>query len=156
MSKSNEIQSKKEKPSNPKREALIEKSIFARQLRDSDPNLEEMTINELVIENFYADEENTEFNTFRQWKEQGAVIKKGSASFPVWGQPIKAKDPKINTEGMSEEEKEKAKYKYWPICHLFSNAQIIFPKEENSKDDQERAKPLEKNELVNENILEHL
>lgn len=149
MSEDNKNQAKQEKPMNPNREALIEKSILARQMREAQPELEECTINEIVIEYFYSDDEHIEFNTFNQWKRQGAVIKKGSKSFPVWGQPIKATDNKIDTTGMSEEEIEKAKYKYWPICYLFSNAQVVFPSEERTEaEPKEQEQPKESIEEV--------
>lgn len=145
MNEDSKKQAKQEKPINPNREALIEKSILARELRDNTPELEEHTINEIIVEYFYSDDEHVEFNTFNQWKRQGAVIKKGSKSFPVWGQPIKATDSKVDTKGMTEEEIEKAKYQYWPICYLFSNAQVVFPNEE--REERQEAQQQEQQEI---------
>ncbi|WP_421977821.1 hypothetical protein [Roseivirga seohaensis] len=144
------------KEANLKREQLIEKSLLAREMRELNPALEESTINEIVIEYFYSDDENIEFNTFKQWKAQGAIIKKGSESFPVWGQPLKLDKKEVDTSKMSEEEKEKAKYKYWPICHLFSNNQVRWPEEEKAQDEAEKATTKEIKEPIGEIVLDEL
>lgn len=74
------------------------------------------SVNEALI-SFYRDNENKEFNTFWEWKDKGYNIKKGSVSFKVWGSPQKGKRPEPK-EGQEDE------YDYWPICYLFSNAQV--------------------------------
>jgi hypothetical protein len=59
-----------------------------------------------------------EYNTFNQWKEKGYTIIKGVHAFCVWGQPRTASQ---TPEGATEPEE----YKYWPICYLFSELQVI-------------------------------
>ncbi len=59
----------------------------------------------------------TEFKTFRQWKEEGYTILKGSRAFVLWGQPRKVSQ-------VPEGETEPEEYKYWPLCYLFANTQV--------------------------------
>ncbi len=80
------------------------------------------TINEAVIA-FYSDEVHTTFKKFREWKAEGKKIKKGSKSFPVWARPLAALKAEAN-EGKPEPQEEEDNYRYFPICHLFSNAQV--------------------------------
>ncbi len=83
------------------------------------------TVNEAII-NYYRQEnpEITTFKTFREWKAQGATVKKGEKAFVVWAQPraIKA----IEEKEQSEEEKEET---FFPICYLFANTQVITAEE---------------------------
>lgn len=76
------------------------------------------TINAAVMAVFYLDDDHQEFRKFKQWKKDGFSILKGSKAFPVWGQPAKAEKKK------AEGEDEKDEYEFWPICYLFSNAQV--------------------------------
>ena len=59
-----------------------------------------------------------EFKTFHQWKEEGATVRKGEKAFLIWGQPRRGEQV---PEGSNEPEE----YKYWPICYLFANTQVI-------------------------------
>jgi hypothetical protein len=74
------------------------------------------SINEALID-IYTTTEHREFKTFWEWKDEGYNIKKGVTSFKVWGRPKQShrQEPK---EGQDDE------FKYWPICYLFSNAQV--------------------------------
>ncbi len=78
-----------------------------------------MTINEAILNGIYKIEnpQIQEFKTFNQWKEEGKKIKKGAKGFVIWGKPKKAQAEKPDTE-------ETDKYKYWPMCYLFSNLQV--------------------------------
>lgn len=102
-----------------KREALRELSKIAKIRMSHD--CEGMTVNEILIQEFYTDEENEEFKTLHQWSKDGYQVKKGSKSFLVWGKPRKtekATDPK-SSQNPEEDESE-----FYPLCYLFSNAQV--------------------------------
>lgn len=75
------------------------------------------SVNEVVL-NSYKTPEHQVFKTFNEWKREGFHIIKGSVSFPVWGRP------KETTKTPNAESSEET-YKYWPICYLFSNAQVM-------------------------------
>lgn len=77
------------------------------------------TINEAIINGIYKEEnpDIIDFKTYKQWKEEGKQVKKGSKSFVIWGKPKKAQEEKPDSE-------ETDKYKYWPMCYLFSNLQL--------------------------------
>lgn len=72
----------------------------------------------------YDTEGAEEFNTFKQWKEQGATIKKGSKAFLVWGQPI-GKQRAQEAQQKGQEAPEEDEYRFFPICYLFSDKQVI-------------------------------
>jgi len=74
------------------------------------------SVNEGLIDQ-YSDGEDLDFNTFKQWKEKGFSIKKGSKAFLVWGKPRKAAVPEPK-DGEDDE------FKFWPLCYLFSNKQV--------------------------------
>ena len=59
-----------------------------------------------------------EFKTFHQWKEEGATVRKGEKAYLIWGQPRRGEQV---PEGSNEPEE----YKYWPMCYLFANTQVI-------------------------------
>ena len=73
------------------------------------------TINEALID-LYTTAEHNDFRTFWEWKDAGYSIKKGVTAFKVWGRPKKAQ--KQEPKDANDE------FKYWPICYLFSNAQV--------------------------------
>ena len=103
-----------------KRNALKELSKIAKMRISAD--CEGMTVNEVLVEHFYTDDENEEFKTLHQWSKDGYKVKKGSKSFLVWGKPRKtekATDPKT-TQNQEEDESE-----FYPLCYLFSNAQVL-------------------------------
>lgn len=102
---------------NEKRNALIELSKIAKMRQEED--LEGMSINEILVEVFYTDKENFEFNTFKQWKQKGMNIKKGATAFLVWGS--KRKNKEVQAEPVSEDEKT---FEFFPVCYLFSNNQV--------------------------------
>lgn len=100
------------------RKALIELSKYARQL------VKEVaydSVNEAIIDVYKEQHPNAEeFNTFHQWKSKGYTIIKGSKAFYVWGQPREAQQTPTDSNEPEE-------FKYWPICYLFSNEQVIKP-----------------------------
>lgn len=101
---------------NPKKQQLIELSAKARKLREELD--EEVTINKVLIKYFYTDDKNTDFNTYKQWKEIGYQVKRGEKAFLIWGK-------KRTTQKQEVKEGEKDdKYKFYPMAFLFSNAQV--------------------------------
>ena len=61
----------------------------------------------------------TEFKTFRQWKEAGYQVKKGESSYPVFSRPIGDIKAAQKGEAASAEDK-----KYFGIAHLFHAGQV--------------------------------
>ncbi|MBD3630521.1 ArdC family protein [Cyclobacterium sp.] len=123
-----------EKQMNPKRAQLIALSNEAKEIRDDMAEGAETenealfwasrTVNYMLINHMYDTEGAEEFNTFKQWKEQGATIRKGSKAFLVWGQPIgkqRAKEAQQKGQKAPEEDE----YRFFPICYLFSNKQVV-------------------------------
>ena len=92
---------------------LVELSQTAKAIQD----IHGGTINEIIVEKFYKDLENTEFNTLKQWNEKGKRIKKGEKAFLVWGKP------KQNNKE-NEEETDEDGNKFYPVAYIFSNKQV--------------------------------
>ena len=80
-------------------------------------NGDDRNVNTIILEDFYSQDGHEEFNLFREWKEQGYKIKKGSRAFTIWGRRRKG----TKAEAESEEEKE---FKFFPLAYLFSNKQV--------------------------------
>lgn len=107
---------------NKKRKELIRLSLIARAMIKDDPE-EFPNVNTALLALYQEDHPGAEtFNTFKQWKETGMHIVKGSKSFAVWAKPLKAK-PKEEDKMRPDDPEET--YKFWPICYLFSNEQVI-------------------------------
>jgi hypothetical protein len=125
-----------------KRVALSELSRDAESLRDlktkeakSDNEAlfwATRTINYMLLNHMYETGGATEFNTFNQWKEKGATVKKGSKAYSIWGQPVHEQKKEKQEEGNSELDK----YKYFPICYLFSNLQVLTNDERTKPEEQ--------------------
>jgi antirestriction protein ArdC len=80
------------------------------------------TLNYIIIQDFYKDEENQIFKTFKEWRKEGFQVRKGSKGFVVWGRKLKATDKKTAKKtGNSDDERE---FKFFPISHVFSNNQV--------------------------------
>ncbi|MFA6261086.1 MAG: ArdC-like ssDNA-binding domain-containing protein [Bacteroidia bacterium] len=73
------------------------------------------SINEAIIAH-YRQGEHQEFRTFNQWLKDGYAVRKGEKAFIVWAKPKEVQ--KV------EKTEETDKYEYYPICYLFSNAQV--------------------------------
>ena len=102
-----------------KRKALRELSKIAKMRISTD--CEGMTVNEVLIDEFYTDETNEEFKTLHQWNKDGFKVNKGAVSFLVWGKPkpMKKEQETAPKQATDEEEDE-----FFPLCYLFSNAQV--------------------------------
>lgn len=98
------------------RQKLIELSVSARGIREAE-GLEDSTINEIIREFFYTNENHYTFNSFWEWKAQGFKVKKGEKAFLFWGMKRKNKQDEAQTQ-------EEEIYSFFPLCYLFSNAQV--------------------------------
>lgn len=76
------------------------------------------TLNSIIIDVFYKKDGHNDFRTFKEWKEEGQKIIKGSKGFVIWGRPIGAQKVEKGEETDEEE------MKFFPISHLFSNKQV--------------------------------
>jgi hypothetical protein len=129
-------QPKKER--NPKRTILIELSNQMKTLRndmaEGATTPEEAlywasrTINFMLLNHVYNSDGSTEFNTFRQWKEKGATIKKGSVGYVIWGQPV-GRQRAEKAEAKGQPETDDSDYEFFPLCYLFSDKQVITAEE---------------------------
>ena len=100
-----------------KRKALRELSKIAKMRMQMD--CDGMSVNEVLIEKFYTDDENTEFKTLQDWNKEGFQVNKGAKAFLIWGKPRA-----INQEQPQNQEKDEDEDEFFPICYLFSNAQV--------------------------------
>lgn len=108
-----------------KRKVLINLSEQARTIREEQGL--DCTINNILISEFYQDAENTTFKTFWDWKKEGYKIIKGSKAFLIWGKKREAQKQNENSEEPEE-------YKFFPVCYLFSNAQVEPSKNKKNAD----------------------
>jgi hypothetical protein len=100
-----------------KRKALRELSNIAKMRMQAD--CEGMSVNEILIEKFYTSEEHTEFKTLHDWNKEGYNVNKGEKAFLIWGKPRAT-----NKEQPQNQESEEDENEFYPICYLFSNAQV--------------------------------
>jgi hypothetical protein len=82
---------------------------------------EGMSVNEILIQEFYTDDENYIFKTFHDWIKEGYKVNKGTTAFLIWGKP---KDKSKKEETPNTENSEDEKDDFFPLCYLFSNAQV--------------------------------
>lgn len=123
-----------------KRAKLIELSAKAKSLRQQKIKTaktpeealfwQSRTINYMLLNYIYSNGD-TRYETFHEWKEQGATIKKGAKATIIWGQPRtgtamseqKTKDDTnaVRTDAPAEE------YEFFPLCFLFAESDVYFP-----------------------------
>lgn len=134
------------------RKSLIENSKRARDLKSMGENTQDFSyweqarVNDILRDHIYF-LKGVELKTFAQWKREGATIKKGSKAFAFWGQPVNAV-----AKAIAEEQSEEEKYKYWPICLLFTASQVVTP-EEMKKAKIEPKKEAESDCLILDEVL---
>ena len=136
-----------------KRAMLIELSQKAKALRkekiDSAQTTEEAlfwssrSVNYMLLNHIYKSER-VRFETFKEWKSQGATIKKGAKATIIWGQPRQGiatleqklqKDPhSVPVDDIAVEE-----YEFFPLCYLFSEDDVYFTNAE--QDNAHEAEP---------------
>ena len=123
------------------RDKLIKLSVKARKLRTASEkgwtdhlgrSFDGWFINDILIDVFYTNAENSTFHSFNGWIDEGYKVKKGSKGFPIWGKKrsATAKEaepetvPTPKTEPKDTTTETEKKYKFWPIAYIFSNAQV--------------------------------
>lgn len=104
-----------------RRKALRELSKLARQLMEGP--CEGMTVNEIIVEEFYTNKENKEFHTLKQWNKKGYKVKKGSEAFTVWG-TTRTIEGKTTEQPQNQKPEDEEEDEFYPLCYLFSNAQV--------------------------------
>lgn len=91
------------------------------------------TVNDAIMETLYKNGTHREFKSYRQWRKEGFQVRKGEKAFLLWARP---KD----IEHMQEEAQEGEAAKFFPIAHLFSNAQVE-PIQQAEPETEQPAKP---------------
>ena len=131
-----------------KRQQLKDLSLLAREFQNQKitENTDDIsvmmfankTINFILLEYFYKNENETEFKTFDQWKNAGATVVKGAKARFIWGQPIK------------KEDKENKVFSFSPLIAVFSNKQVYFPAIVEKKEIEKHTKVTDKslNEIL--------
>jgi hypothetical protein len=109
----------KQKEHHSKKKALIALSKLAKEIQEMED--EPRNINSILIDDFYQKGEHQDFKTFQEWIKQGQRVKRGEKAFLVWGRKRKSNQDQTTTEPQSKEEKE---FSFYPLCYLFSNAQV--------------------------------
>lgn len=89
---------------------LVEQGIYAK-------------VNEGLIDLFKT-QEHTTFHTFKEWKEKGFKVVKGSKAFFIWSKPRRADKKTQQQEEADKKEEQSKTYKFYGIAYLFSNAQV--------------------------------
>lgn len=82
------------------------------------------TINEAIIATCYRDEANTEFKGYEHWQKEGFQVQKGEKAYLLWGRPSKEKHEIESDVNRQDEGKENDEYTFFPVAHVFSNAQV--------------------------------
>ncbi len=114
-----ETKSKELTPVQQKRQALKKISKVAKEMLQSE-EMEEETVNEIVINQFYTSETHQEFKSFKGWMKTGFAVKKGEKAFCIWGKPREKKE----TDPKEENEEQGNKTNFYPLAYIFSNAQV--------------------------------
>ena len=70
------------------------------------------------LKSIYKQSGHAILNTLRQWNKQGKRVKKGEKALLLWAAPKHVE--KVNPETAEVDE-----FDFWPICYVFSNAQVI-------------------------------
>jgi len=88
---------------------------------------ETRTINQMLMIILYNKNEDQVFNTFNQWKKEGATVKKGSKAIVIWGQPTKATKEKETPNPKPDAKTETEEFEFFPLCYLISSKDVILP-----------------------------
>ena len=147
-----------------KRANLIELSQEAKAMRQEYINKSQTpteaafwasrTINYMLLNHIYGSE-GMRFETFKEWKAQGATIKKGAKATVIWGQPRQAVQSladklKANPNEMPIDEIEATEYEFYPLCFLFSEDDVYFTSvETDTEQPTSSAKPEPTVETIN-------
>jgi len=78
-------------------------------------------INKLIVAEYQEATGAQDFKTFKDWKEEGLIVKKGEKGFPVFSKPIKGKKDEKQPQ---DQEKEKKGPVYFATAYLFNETQV--------------------------------
>jgi hypothetical protein len=140
---------KKKQPSEKsqlRKSQLIEDSVAAKELRnkfaekaseEGKHDLAEFfalaSVNFMLTNYIYKAEGVEDFKTFKQWGEEGyRVIKGESCIYPIWGRKTKGTAKETNPK--EGEDPKESEYKFFPVCFLFANTQVIKENEEQTEE----------------------
>lgn len=113
-----------------KRNALVARSVPIQIARKSGrlPWAELPTVNACLELIYTRESGQTEFRTFQGWKADGFSVEKGATGFAIWGKPLTARaegsDPAPDTFTTPAESEAAHGFSFFPICYLFSAAQV--------------------------------
>jgi len=83
-----------------------------------------LPLNVIITKHIYAKETGaTEFRKFKEWKDDGYNIIKGSKGYPVWSVPMQ-RESKMTVEKEGEKEEKTFHTEHYNMCYLFSNLQV--------------------------------
>lgn len=153
-----------------KRAILVALSQQAKQLRQDKINNAQTTeeaafwssrtINYMLLNHIYKSER-VRFETFKEWKAQGATIKKGAKATVIWGQPRQGvatleqrlqKDPHtLPVDDIAVEE-----YEFFPLCYLFSEDDVYFTNAEQNDTNEEQPTPAPIAPIIDEDTFNEI
>ena len=121
-----------------KRRALSELSSYARALKEekllSPESAEDFhwwesaKVNDIILKIYQERTGCKVFKSFKQWKELGFNIKKGSKAFVIWSQKREGKKSKEQQEQQEQHTEqhteEESAYKFFPLAYLFTESQV--------------------------------
>lgn len=96
-----------------------------------------LTINHIILNMIYKKEnpEISDFKKFREWKQEGATVRKGAKAFVIWGQPVAAqRREEAKQKGQPQPETDEEDETRFPMCYIFADTQVI------TKEEKEAAK----------------
>ncbi len=76
-----------------------------------------VNVNTLILAEYQEATGAQEFKTFKAWKEEGKMVKKGEKGFPIFSRPIK----KIKEEQTGEQQEGRG---YFGTAYVFNNMQV--------------------------------
>ena len=92
--------------------------MLAKTFKDSGLFQPGMSMNELLVSSYKAQTGAKHFRTFKQWKDEGFSIIKGSKGFPVFSRPIGILKELKGQEAGPE------LFKMFGTCYLFNELQV--------------------------------
>ena len=95
------------------KEELLKKCENAEQIAQ----VEAMTVNQVIVNYIYKDEDHFNFDTFKGWIKNGYAVRKGEKAFLLWG---RKKQEVQNPNGETKTEE----LEFFPVTYVFSNSQV--------------------------------
>ena len=82
------------------------------------PNLNGMTMNEMLVHTYKIQTGAKFFRTFKTWKEMGFFVKKGEKGFPIFSRPIGILKAEKGKETNDDD------FSRFGTCYLFHENQV--------------------------------